>query len=343
MNSICILRLSAIGDVCHALALVNCLKKAYPGAEITWVVGKVEAQLLAGLEGVELVVFDKKQGLAGMRAVWRQLRGRRFDVLLHLQQALRASVLSLGIRARRRIGFNRERAGEGQWLFTNEQVGQPKGLHVLDNFMMFAEQLGIREPQPDWRLPVSDEDRAWAQAQLGPGPALVICPAASKANRNWLPERYAAVADWAAQKGIQVLLCGAPTPMERQLAADIQAGARHPLKNLVGQSSLKQLWALLGKADAVLGPDTGPVHMASSQGTATVGLYAHSNPRRTGPYNHQQLVVSRYEANIKAQTGRDWQQLPWGARAKGETLMAGIGSEEVIQRLDAIFAEKLGN
>lgn len=342
MKSICILRLSAIGDVCHALALVSVIRQRWPACQITWVLGKAEAQLMAGLDGVELVVFDKKAGFKGMRALWRQLSGRRFDALLHMQIALRASVLSLGIRAKRRLGFARSRAGEGQWLFTNEQVPAPDSVHVLDNFLAFAHYLGVSDPQPQWPLPVPiPEVAARKAAELLPDgqQALVICHSASKAERAWLAERYAAVADWACEQGLSVLLCGGPASSERERGQAISAYCQYPVTDLTGQTDLKTLWALLGRARVVLAPDTGPVHMASSQGVATIGLYAHSNPRRTGPYNHQQWVVNRYDANITAQTGQPWQQLPWGKRAKGEALMAGIGVDEVLDRLERILAE----
>ncbi|POB69133.1 ADP-heptose--LPS heptosyltransferase I, partial [Vibrio vulnificus] len=90
--------MSAIGDVCHAVAAVQALQRHWPSTKVTWVIGKVEAQLLQGLEGVELIVFDKKQGLDGMKAVWRQLKGHRFDALVHMQLALRASLVTLGIK-----------------------------------------------------------------------------------------------------------------------------------------------------------------------------------------------------------------------------------------------------
>ncbi|WP_115717666.1 glycosyltransferase family 9 protein [Gallaecimonas mangrovi] len=338
MKSICILRLSAIGDVCHALALVNVLKKRWPDCKITWVLGKIEAQLMAGIEGVELVVFDKKAGLKGMRAVWKALKKRRFDALLHMQIALRSSVLSLGIKAERRIGFDRTRAGEGQWLFTRESIALPEGYHVLDNFLEFARHLGVEEPKPDWSLPLPPEATEWAEKVIpGEQASLVICHSASKAQRTWLPERYAAVADWASQHGVRVLLCGGPGEAEMAMADAIKEAAVFPVLNITGKTDLKTLWAVLGKATAVLAPDTGPAHMASCQFTPTVGLYAHSNPRRTGPYNHQALVVNRYDANILAQAAKPWQELPWGTRAKGEHLMAGIGVDEVIGKLKPVL------
>ena len=107
--------------------------------------GKLEARLLGDLPGVEVIAFDKGAGLAGYRSVWRQLKGRRFDALLHLQSAIRASLLSVGIRARHRLGFDRQRASDGQGLFTNRKVPSPDSPHVLDGFLAFAAELGVTD------------------------------------------------------------------------------------------------------------------------------------------------------------------------------------------------------
>ncbi len=329
------MRLSAIGDVCHAVAMVQAIQRQHPQASITWVVGKVEAQLLAGLAGVELVIFDKRQGWAGYRALWRQLKGRRFDVLLHMQVALRASVATLGIRAQVKIGFDKARAKEGQWLFTNAAIEAQTEPHVLDGFMNFAKALGVTDTNPRWQFALSEQEQQFAAQQIT-APTLVICPAASKAERNWLPERYAAVADHAQQHGLSVMLCGGPTASEQQLASQICQHAQAPIHNLVGQTSLKQLLALLGRASVVLAPDTGPAHMATTQGTPVIGLYAHSNPKRTGPYLSQQLVASAYQQHIEQQHAKPLAQIPFGTRAKGSDLMADISVEEVTALLDSV-------
>src|SRR5687768_83191 len=104
--SICLLRLSALGDVTHVLPLVNTLREAWPGVAITWVIGKGEHRLLQGLPGVRFLEYDKKTGLQGMRALRRELRGQRFDVLLQMQVAARANLLSAFIPAHRRIGYD---------------------------------------------------------------------------------------------------------------------------------------------------------------------------------------------------------------------------------------------
>ncbi|QND99860.1 glycosyltransferase family 9 protein [Vibrio vulnificus] len=335
-NSICFLRLSAIGDVCHAVAAVQALQRHWPSTKVTWVIGKVEAQLLQGLEGVELIVFDKKQGLDGMKAVWRQLKGRRFDALVHMQLALRASLVTLGIKATYKVGFNFKRAKEGQWLFTNRKISDTESAHVLDSFYSFIEYLGVPRTPPQWQLPISDAEHHFAQEALGDQPTLVISPAASKDERNWLAERYAALGDYAYEQGYQVAICGSPAEREKNLAADIVRHMQHPALNLVGKTNLKQLTAVLNKAAVVLAPDSGPAHIATTQGTPVIGLYGHSNPKRTGPYNNLNEVVSVYEQFIVEQHSKVAETLPWSTRVKGDHIMQAISVSDVIRTFDHI-------
>ena len=114
IRSLCLLRLSAIGDVCHAVAMVQAIQKQYPDLSITWIIGKVEYQLLKHLPGIQFVIFDKSKGWRSYIQLRRDLQGQRFDVLLHMQVALRATIASLMIKARVRVGFDKARAKEGQ-------------------------------------------------------------------------------------------------------------------------------------------------------------------------------------------------------------------------------------
>ncbi|MCT8875311.1 MAG: ADP-heptose--LPS heptosyltransferase I [Shewanella oneidensis] len=337
MNSLCLLRLSAIGDVCHAVAMVQAIQRQYPQLKITWVIGKLEYQLLKHLPGIEFVIFDKSQGWRSYFNLHKALRGRRFDVLLHMQVALRATLASLAISAKVRVGFDRARAKEGQWLVTNHRVEPLAQPHVLDGFMGFAKAIGVSDITPSWNIPVPQADTEFAQRQIADGEkVLVICAAASKAERNWLPERYAAVAQHAVNKGYRVILCGGPTALEKALADDIANACSAKLDNLVGKTSLTQLLALLKRANLVLAPDTGPAHMAVTQGTPVIGLYAHSNPGRTGPYLSQQYVVSAYQEAIASQQSGE---VKWGTRAKGEHLMALISVEAVIEKFDQVIQQ----
>src|ERR1700681_538943 len=131
---LCILRLSAIGDTCHVVPVVRTLQRVWPKTQLTWVIGRIEARLMSLLPGVEFITIDKSAGLAAARSLTTALRGRRFDVLLHMQLSLRARLVSPLIRSKLRLGFDRARARELQWLFTNAQIVAHCRQHVLDSF-----------------------------------------------------------------------------------------------------------------------------------------------------------------------------------------------------------------
>ena len=339
-ESVCFLRLSAIGDVCHAVAAVQALQKQWPTTKVTWIIGRVEAQLLEGLEGVELIVFDKKTGFAGMKDIWKKLSDRKFDALVHMQLALRASLLTLGIKANHKLGFNFKRAKEAQWLFTNKTIEDVQSQHVLDSFYSFVEYLGVPRSIPEWNLPIGAEDTLFAKETLSQKPTVVISPAASKDERNWLPERYAELADYAISQGYQVAICGSPAEREVALANAIMEKMAHPALNLVGKTSLKQLAAVLKEAAVVVAPDSGPAHIATTQGTPVIGLYGHSNPLRTGPYNDQSSVISVYEKHAELQHKKPISELPWSTRVKGDHVMADISVASVVQSFEQITQGK---
>ncbi|MEZ7279557.1 glycosyltransferase family 9 protein [Pseudoalteromonas sp. 68 DY56-GL68] len=341
---ICILRLSAIGDVCHAVSAVQAIQKAHPKAKITWVIGKIEAMLLADLPGVEFVVFDKKQGKQAYKQLKQVFKGRQFDVLLHMQVALRANLAARCIPAKIKVGFDWARAKELHSLFINKRIAPQAEAHVLEGFKGFASAIGVPDYQPSWQMPITEQHQQAADTLLGEerlaGRIFVISPAASKKERNWLPERYAALADYAHHQGFSVVITGGPTPLEETLAEQIISHSKTPILNLVGKTQLKELLCVLKRASLVLAPDTGPAHMAVTVGTPVIGLYAHSNPKRTGPYLYQDYVVEVYHQNLVKQTGKTAEQLPWGTRVKGADLMTQISVEDVTLMFDLVVLKE---
>lgn len=338
-DNICILRLSAIGDICHAVPVVNTLRSALPDTRITWIVGAVESTLVGDLPGIEFLVFDKSEGFGALRKLKRELAGRRFEVLLHMQAALRASVISCMIRADRRIGFDRARARDGQWLFTNERIQAKSRQHVMDGLFGFAEALGISERHLIWDIPLSDADRAFAVEQVPEqGGALALSPCASSASRNWRPERYAAVADYAWERyGLRVVLTGGPSDLERRTGEAVAAAMRHECVNLIGRTSLKQLLAVLERCSGLITPDSGPAHLGTAAGIPVIGLYAVSNPERAGPYFSRHWVVNRYPESVQRYFGKPMEDVPWGARVRITDGMDVIMVDHVKEKLDSLM------
>ena len=341
-RSICLLRLSALGDATHVVPMLRTIRRAWPQVPVTWILGKGEAKLLEGLEDIELLVFDKSAGLSGVRELRRQLRGRRFEVLLQMQLALRANLLSGLVSAERRIGYDARRSKEGHSLFINERIG-PGGHHVLDAFAQFLLPLGVQQDRVEWRLPVPQEARDWAAQKLpGTQRTLLVSPCSSHSLRNWNVRRYAAVADHAAARGWRVLLTGGRSGLERRTADAIQAAMQNPVLDLVGKDTLKQALALLERADLVLSPDSGPVHMANAMGTKVLGLFACTDRERCGPYSDLTHSVNHYDEAARRFIGKPAAELRWGKRVEFPGVMDLIPVEEAVAKFDAYAATLAG-
>ena len=335
-SSICLLRTSAIGDVTHVVPLLRTLQQAWPRTTLTWIVGKLERKLVGDLPGVEFVTFDKGAGWAGMRAVHAALKDRRFDALLQMQVALRSNLLSLGIKAERRIGYDRARAKDLHGLVINERIPARRGEHVLDAIGSFCEPLGLKQTQVRWDIPIPDEAHAWAAEQLpGDIPTLLVSPASSHALRNWRPARYAAVMDHAASRGWRTVLTGGPSAFERTMADAILAASRCRPLDLTGKDTLKKLMAMFARTQLLLSPDSGPMHMANSAGTRVLGLHAASNPDRSGPYSDRRWCVNKYDEASRKYLGRPASEIPWGSKIERPGVMDLIGVDEVIERYEA--------
>lgn len=344
-HSLCLLRLSALGDATHVVPLVRTLRQAWPGVQLTWVIGKGEHRLLEGLQGIEFVEYDKRSGLPGMRALRRQLGGERFDALLQMQVAARANLLSAFIPARRRIGYDRARSKDLHGLFVNERIPARPGSHVLDAIGSFCEPLGLKQTEVVWDLPVPATAREWARAQWSDDgvPTLMISPCSSHVLRNWRAERYAAVADHAASRGWRIVLCGGRSQLERDTTDAILAAMSTPALDLVGKDTLKQLPALLERADLVLTPDSGPMHIANAMGTKVLGLHAASNPARSGPYSDRRYCVDRYDDSARKYLSKPASALKWGTKIEFDGVMDLVTPDDAIAAFERYAADRAGS
>ncbi|MCW8927081.1 MAG: glycosyltransferase family 9 protein [Xanthomonadales bacterium] len=341
--SICIMRLSAIGDVTHVVPVVRAIRAHHPQARITWIIGKLEAKLLAGLEGIEFIVFDKKGGFKAVRELRQTLKGRRFDVLLHMQVAARANLLSRLVKAPRRIGWDKPRWRDRHQWFINQSVASIPQQHQVDAFLEFARALDVPTSAPVWELPVSEQDSEWAQRTLGsdPSPILMISPCSSHELRNWSANRYAAVADHAiSSHGLRVVLTGGPSELEVNTGQAIEDAMQYHAQNLIGKDTITQSVALLQRAALLISPDSGPAHVASAVGTPVIGLYAATPSRRSGPYNSIDLCVDKYTEAARKFRHKEPEELRWGQRIEYPGVMDLIEVEDVMEKINGFMASR---
>lgn len=342
IRSICILRLSSIGDVTHVIPVILSLQKQLPQAKITWVIGKNEAQLVAGFPCVEWIIFDKQSPIKSFWTLKQQCRQREFDVLLHMQSSGRANLCALLISAKMKIGFDKIRGGYfHQWMMDKQVEANPKQ-HVCDDFMSFLPTLGLQIERPSWSIPLLDNDwKLSKQMVLSDQVNIIVSPCSSHSYRNWLPEHYAAIADYAiTQHGARVIFVGSPRVFEKQFVAKIQSFMRYESFNLVGKDTLKQLCTILSKANLLISPDSGPAHIANAMGTDVIGLYAATNPYRSGPYHSLKWCINRYPEAMMLSKKYSVNQSRWGRKLKFSGVMALITVDDVMAVLDRWFKER---
>ncbi len=354
-ETLCLLRLSALGDITHVLPTLRTLQKHWPTTNITWIIGKSEYQLVKTIENVNFIIFDKAAGLLSYLQLNKQIKqylnesavvSKNFDILLHMQLSVRASIASLFIPAKIKLGFDKNRTKDFQSVFCNQQITpESTRQHVLDSFLEFPRYFGL-EPVLDWQLPVSSSAIKNIQQQIKTDKHLFVinpCAVAKSKNwRNWTIEGYTAIADFVSDKyAMQVVLTGGNSTLEKNTAVEMLSLCKQSAPvNLVGSTNIDELVAILHLASIVLAPDTGPVHIASALGTETIGLYASTNPERAGPYNHQQLVVNKYPQALLKYNNKTITDTAWGERIKTAECMTLITVDDVKQQIDKIFEKK---
>ncbi len=336
---IAIVRFSALGDVVMVSAAVRALQHCLPDARITWITSRLTYALLKGMEGVQFEVFEKPRSLTDYIAFYRAFRERQFDVVLAMQANLRINLLYPALHAPIKIGFDRTRAREGQWLFCNRRIPFNDS-HLEDSFLSFVVTLTGKPASAIWNLPVDSSDLEWARGQLQnlPKPWVAIHPHSSKAERNWLPERYEefvrqAVARWKCG----VVLSGGSSAAELALCERLAQLAPDHTINLCGKSTPKQLAALLSLADVLIAPDTGSVHIARAMNTPVIGLYAVASPKLSGPYRQLEYCVDRYPQAVNMYLEKDADHLPWNTRVHDSRAMSLIAVADVMSQLERVL------
>jgi heptosyltransferase I len=300
-REICIVMLSAIGDAVHVLPVANAMKRAWPECRITWVIQPVPYLMVKDHPAIDdFVVFHRRRGLRswiGFRDLMRDMAGRRFDLLLGLQVYLKAGLITALTPARVKLGFDRVRARDAQWLFTNRRIPARGQRHVQDQYFEFLEYLGI-DPEPiTWDIRFSPGERSEQTAFFASldRPACAVVLGTSKRQKNWTAESYARVLEAVeAEHGLRPVLVGGPSLEERAIANEVLALTGARVVDELGDDLRRLMWIIDGSALLVT-PDTGPLHIGRALGTPTVSLIGYTNPKRSGPYRaYTDLIVDGY-------------------------------------------------
>jgi len=298
VRRVCIVMMSAVGDAVHVLPVINALKRANPGVHVTWVLQPGPATLVRGHRAVDdIIVFDRGAGWRAFRDVRRALASRTFDLVIDLQVYFKAGIVTAFTKAPVKLGFDFARARDFNWLFTTHRIPAHAPQHVQDQYFEFLTAIGVSHEAPVWDLgpwPGEDtrQDALFAPIET---PAASIVVATSKPEKDWMPERWAAVVDalWH-DFGIESILVGGKSPRELHAEHVILERAAHRPVSALG-SGLRNLVGIFDRSALVLSPDTGPLHMAVALERPVVSLMGYTNPKRTGPYRrYHDLIVDAY-------------------------------------------------
>jgi len=298
LDRICIVMMSAVGDAVHVLPVINAIRRTHPSSHITWVLQAGPASLVRGHPNVdEIIIFDRTKGMGGFLEVARELRQREFDLLIDLQVYFKAGIITALSGAKRRLGFDRTRARDANWLFTTERIPSHPMQHVQDQYFEFLAKLGIDSEPVAWNLGPWPDEVAW-QKEFAAGfnrPIAAIVVATSKPEKDWLPERWAEVTDILSERyGLQTVLVGGNSDREQTAAETILSLSKSKPVSALG-SGLRRLVSILDASELVLSPDTGPLHMTVAVGTPVISLIGYTDPRRTGPYRRfHDLIIDAF-------------------------------------------------
>jgi heptosyltransferase I len=298
MNRVCIVMMSAVGDAVHVLPVISAIKRANAATHITWVLQPGPAALVRGHPLVdEIVLFERSARLRGFLDARRALHGRTFDLVINLQVYFKAGIVTSFTRAPVKLGFDRARARDFNWLFTTDKIAPHAMQHVQDQYFEFCDWLGIAHEPAEWGLGPWSDEREWQRHFFSKldRPAVPIVVATSKPDKDWMPERWAEVCDALyADFGLQPMLVGGRTPREEHAERVILERARHKPISALG-SGLRKLVAIFDGAALVLSPDTGPLHISVALDRPVVSLIGYSNPKRVGPYRKfGELMIDAY-------------------------------------------------
>ena len=295
---VCIVMMSAVGDAVHVLPVINALKRHDPATHITWVLQPGPAALVRGHRSIdEIVIFERAKGWGAFADVRQKLATRQFDLVINLQVYFKAGIVTSFTRAPVKLGFDRARARDFNWLFTNQAIPPHPVQHVQDQYFEFLQALGIPHEPVVWDLGPWEQEREWQRQFFAPfeRPVASIVVATSKPEKDWAPARWAEVCDALYNDyGVQPVLVGGTTPREMDAQAVIMARvSRKPISAL--GSGLRNLVGILQGSALVLAPDTGPLHMAVALDRPVISLMGYTNPKRTGPYRKfHDLLIDAY-------------------------------------------------
>ncbi|HEU0013119.1 MAG TPA: glycosyltransferase family 9 protein [Longimicrobium sp.] len=296
LDRVAVVMISTVGNAVHTLPVIHSLKAHRPRGRVSWIMQPNAVSLVHEIPAVdEVLVLNRRMGMRGFRQLRRALAPRRFDAALNLQAYLKAGIATAMTGAPVRVGYDRARARDLTWLFSTHRLPPRPRAHVQDEFLEFLDFLGVPRVL-EWGLAPTEQERAAYSPLLPPSerPTVALVVGTTKPEKEWPAERYAELsARVAGELGGRTILVGGRSPREEAAAAVLARGPAPPLD--LREMDLRRLLYLVTRADVLVSPDTGPLHLGVAAGTPTVALMGYTNPKRYGPWRRfHDLMVDAY-------------------------------------------------
>jgi len=324
--SICILRLSSIGDITHIIPIISTLQKYMINCDITWIIGKTEYELVKNLIGINFIVMDKNKTLDSLVGMHRFSKSGPFDIVLHMQKSLRSKLVGRVIKGKINVTFND--------IDTDN-------FHVMDSFFSFLKKIDINEKVLDWQTDSMIEENYIEKINLDKSTSYVaINPFTSERINNyreWNYDNYGTIAEYLSNEySIKTIFLG-KVSKEKEVIFNEHVNANSNIINLINKTSLIEMFSVLSICKFYIGPDSGALHMANMLELPIIGLYATSNPLRTGPYSNQKYIINKYnEATLKF-INKESTNLKWGERVRDKKAMKLISLSDVKSKIKEII------
>jgi len=330
--SICILRLSSIGDVTHVIPIISTLQKKYKDPTITWVIGKVEYELVKNLSNINFVVIDKNDTINSIMKLRSYFKDQNFDVVFHMQKSLRSKLIANIIKGRVDVTFNE--------IETDAN-------HVLDHFFKFLEKINITDKFLDWKIDelLSNKKNNSINKILDESvPFISINPFTSIRNNNfreWDFDNFLTLSEYCKNEySLNTVLLG-KTSKEKLNEIESHLDNNQSIINLINRTSLLEMLSILNKSQFYIGPDSGTLHMARMLDLPVIGLYATSNPLRTGPYCKLEYTINKYPQALEAFLDKKIENVKWGERVRNREAMKLIKIDDVKVQIKRVMKDFL--
>ena len=276
---ILVIRLGAMGDVIQALPAIASLKHSIPHSKITWIIEPKWSVLLEGNPYIDSIILFDRKTFSGLRAAWKCLREVHYDFTVDFQGLVKSALVASVARADRIFGFNAAAARESPaaWFYSNRV--RLRGFHAVDRNLDLAAAAGASSILRTFPLPAGHPE-----GELPGGPFVLASPLAGWGAKQWPLDYYSRLGERLQRElGLPLVLNG-PQPIR-------EAGT------LAHGSSLLGLIDATRRATAVVGVDSGPLHLAAALSKPGVAIYGPTDPARNGPYGGT-LTVLRSPAAV---------------------------------------------